>query len=283
MALRAELLQACAEPDCEAARLRECIELLITMDRLRQPVSHEDRLAATSLAPFLEEPDAFQLLVEVAHDMRSPLTSILFLSETLRRTQGGDENDIQRTQLGLIYSAALGLQTLASDLVDLARGDLDIDDPPSPLSIARLFEDIRGLVQPMAEEKGIDLRMSAPDRDRYMGQALPLSRILLNLTTNALKFTSEGFVEVAARATPHGRIEFSVRDTGRGVDPDQIETLFEPFKKSSDREGYFFSGAGLGLTIARRMARQLDAELELESGKDWGSRFYFSVEMSPLD
>ena len=105
---------------------------------------------------------------------------------------------------------------------------------------------MRDIVQPIAEEKSLTVRLTPPEADFRIGHPVALSRVLLNLTTNALKFTAEGFVEVIARQTRPRRVEFSVRDTGRGIPPQSMATLFEPFRRRQKPGEYAFSGSGLG-------------------------------------
>src|SRR5690606_2252481 len=124
-------------------------------------------------------------------------------------------------------------------------------------------------------------RFSPPEVDEYVGQAFLLGRVLLNLTTNGLKFTNEGYVHVSAQPAGHGRLQSSVRDTGRGIDAKTADSLFEPFKKASSGS-LFFSGSGLGLAIARRMLRSMDAELHYESRPGWGTMFFFELHMPHL-
>jgi hypothetical protein len=145
--------------------------------------------------------NAAELVVELAHDLRSPLTSIMFLSETLRRGQTGQVNDVQRQQLGIIYSAALSLTTIASDLIDLGREDTFLTaEAASPRpSRSEVFDSVRAMVAPMAEEKRLDLLTLGPDHDLRLGNAVSLGRVLLNLTSNAIKFTETGYVEIVAQ------------------------------------------------------------------------------------
>jgi hypothetical protein len=230
----------------------------------------------------LSGPDGLDLVVELAHDLRSPLTSILFLAETLHRGQSGDVSDVQRRQLGLIYGAALGLSSAASDVIELARGgDRLVDKEPAPLSVTEVLEAVRDIVRPIAEEKNLDVRVVPPATDHRHGHPLALSRILLNLTTNALKFTDEGYVEIRARPTSLTRVEFSVRDTGHGINPDAMRALYQPFRRTRGRSGYYFSGTGLGLAICRKLVAALGAELQVESRPDWGTRFHFEIELPP--
>jgi len=241
---------------------------------------------AEDLQARMLEPDAFQLLVEVAHDFRSPLTSILFLAETLRDGHSGEVNDLQRSQLGLMYSAAFGLASMASDVVDLARRNMDVvDEAPTPYALAEVFRTVRRMVLPMVEEKGLELRIVVPDRGQSEGYPHALSRVLLNLTTNALKFTDEGSVELGVKLHHQGRLEYYVQDTGRGIPEARQSELFQPFKRRSgfhnDDDKHFFSGSGVGLSIARRLVEAMGSELQFTTSDDAGTRFFFILPAPP--
>jgi signal transduction histidine kinase len=228
----------------------------------------------------LAGPDGLELVVEVAHDLRSPLTSILFLAETLQRARSGPVNPVQERQLGLIYSAAFGLSSVASDVIELARGgDRLVDLDPIPFSVTDILESVRDIVQPIAEEKNLTVRLQPPEADFRVGHPVALSRVLLNLTTNALKFTAEGFVEVTARQTTARGIEFSVRDTGRGIPPQSMATLFEPFRRRQKPGEYAFSGSGLGLSICRKLVEAMGSSLQVETAPNYGTRFYFALDL----
>jgi signal transduction histidine kinase len=205
------------------------------------------------------------------------------MAETLRSGHSGEINDLQRTQLGLIYSAALGMTTVVNDIMELARMGADVgDEPERHFSIREVLETVVRTVRPMAEEKGVEIRLSSPEHDRVRGHDVALSRVLLNLVTNGLKFTEEGWVEISARHVAQHRVEFAVEDTGRGISPENQRVLFRPFRKAVDRKGSFFSGSGLGLTIARRLVRSMDSELEFETEEGRGTRFHFEVELHPV-
>jgi signal transduction histidine kinase len=235
---------------------------------------------AQHFADRLSGPDGMELVVEVAHDLRSPLTSILFLAETLQRGRSGPINAVQERQLGLIYSAAFGLSSLASDVIELARGgDRLVDLDPLPFSVADIFESVRDIVQPIAEEKGLQVRLQTPGDDFRVGHPVALSRVLLNLTTNALKFTSDGYVEVRGDRREGTKVEFSVRDTGRGIPPHAMLTLFEPFRRRQKQGEYAFSGAGLGLSICRKLVEAMRSTLRVETSAESGTRFYFELDL----
>lgn len=256
-------------------RAQELIDVFRAFERVR----HE--LATSSdqqLSRLLTSFRGLELLVELAHDFRSPLTSIIFLSEALRQQQSGKVNPLQSRQLGIIYTAALGLVSMASDVIELVRGDRLVADSPTSFSIAEMLESIRDLVEPMAETKGLALRIEAPESDRRIGYPVVLSRVLLNLTTNALKFTERGHVEISIRELDELRFEFSVRDTGRGIDA-AAGDLFSAIRVNLSSDRPAFSGSGLGLAICRRLLGSIGAELRFEGAVGEGTRFFFQVDL----
>jgi signal transduction histidine kinase len=226
-------------------------------------------------------PNGLDLVVEVAHDLRSPLTSILFLAETMLRGRSGPLTTLQERQLGLVYSAAFGLNAVASDVIELVRGgDRLADLERVQFSVAEALESVEQIVQPIAEEKGLTLRIERPAHDLRLGHPAALGRVLLNLTTNALKFTGSGEVLVSVRelATDVSRLRIAVRDTGHGIPEGAIATLFEPFRRRQRAGDYAFSGTGLGLSICRKMVEGMGATLELETASGEGTTFWFEIE-----
>ncbi len=258
----------------------DAAQLLTILAALERVATHLEPDWAQHLADRLSGPDGLELVVEVAHDLRSPLTSILFLAETLQRGRSGPVNEVQERQLGLVYSAAFGLSAMASDVIELARGgDRLVDLDPIPFSVRDILDSVRDIVLPIAEEKSLAVRLESPRADFRVGHPVALSRVLLNLTTNALKFTNEGFVEVFARDAEAGRVEFSVRDTGRGIPPQNMATLYEPFRRRQREGEYAFSGSGLGLSICRKLVEAMGSKLEVETAAGQGTRFHFILDL----
>jgi signal transduction histidine kinase len=260
----------------------ELAPLLAAFERVRAVIAPD---ASQSLSAQLAGADGLRLLIDVAHDLRSPLTSILFLAETLQRGQSGPVNDVQRRQLGLIYTAALGLSSVASDIIDLTRSELLVEQKPVPFSVRGVLESVHDIVRPIAEEKQLSVRLTPPGIDERLGHPVALSRVLLNLTTNALKFTSQGSVEIRAADLGQDRVEFSVVDTGKGIDASIMPTLFDPVRRArrsgehEDHVAKLFSQTGLGLTICRKLVATMGSELEVESRVGWGTRFHFILEL----
>lgn len=260
-ALRRALDPAAALPDDEVARLLRGLD------------------AAAPPAPGpLRGMDA---VVEFAHDLRSPLTSILFLAGALR-DGGGPLSGAQRRHVGIIYSAALGLVTLAGDMIEYFRagaGDRGVD--PVPFSVRELLDSIHELVLPIAEEKGLELRISALEGDRRVGSPVAISRVLLNLVSNGLRYTERGHVAVCAEAAGPARVRFCVADTGPGLADEARDALFAPYRRREAGGRYGFSGSGLGLGICRRLVHAMGGELTLDTAPGRGTRFSFALDLPP--
>ncbi len=206
-------------------------------------------------------PDALQLLVGITHDLRSPLSSMLMLIERLRSGHAGPVTPQQEKQLGLLYSAAFGVASLTNDALDMARGTAhDVAQAAAvPFSVAEVWKGVRALVHPIAEEKQLVLRWSGPVADRRVGHPGALHRVLLNLVTNALKFTSAGSVTVSVSDLGNDRLRFEVADTGQGLPTAVKAQLLRAGKLSSDP---LLSSAGLGIAMCQQMLAAMDSRLE---------------------
>jgi signal transduction histidine kinase len=183
----------------------------------------------------------------------------------------------------LIYSAAIGLNQLAGNVIELARGGNRLaGGDPAPFSITDLMMSVCDIVQPIAEEKGIEMHVTPPAVDHRLGHAVALSRVLLNLTTNALKFIREGYVDVRARETAVDRVEFSVRDTGPGINQNSVQSLYSAFRPDPAGHGYVLSGTGLGLALCHKLVSIMGGTLQVETREKWGTRFYFDLTLKPV-
>jgi signal transduction histidine kinase len=253
------------------------IAVLRSFERVQEAL---DRDAAHRFASRLTGQDAQQLVVEMAHDMRSPLGSILLLAERLRAGAGGDLTQIQQRQLGLVYSAAFGLSALAGDVIELARGGTAlVDQERMAFAVSDILQAIMDILRPMAEEKRLTMKAVGPSADVRIGHPSALNRVLLNLATNAIKFTNTGSVTVTCRELDRSLIEFSVQDTGRGIPPHVVGSLFEAFRQRQTPGDYAFSSAGLGLSICQKLVRAMGGDLGVETELEKGTRFHFILDL----
>ncbi len=248
----------------------ECVQDALQSDDLHQ------------VADQLSGGGALALLVEVAHDMRSPLGSILFLVDRVRSGLSGPVSDAASRQLGLVYSAAFGLSAMSSDLMEFSRGGGRlVGSSAEEFSMADVFRRVRELMQPVAEEKGLMLVIDTPSRDVRRGYPAALVRVLLNLATTACKFTSQGEVAIRAVVLSGDAVRFEVQDTGRGVPPEVAERLYETFRPrtgSGASSGAFaFSSAGLGLAICRKLTAAMGGSLQMQTVSGEGTRFHFTL------
>jgi signal transduction histidine kinase len=273
-ALRGSLLAVVAQEGA-AISGQDLAALMSAMEGVDDPNSSE---SANEFTRHLTNADAVNAVVEIAHDMRSPLTSILFLVETLRRGRSGPVTTVQERQLGLIYGAALGLNPLACDVIDAVRGGQRlVDGRPAPFSIAEVILGVCDTVRPISEEKGLPITHLLPAGDGRIGYPGALGRVLLNLMTNALKYTNEGSVTIGATELSETRLSFWVSDTGQGIPANVMGMLFDGFRPSAT--GMRFSNAGLGLAICQDFLRSMGTSLQVESAPESGTRFSFEIEL----
>jgi signal transduction histidine kinase len=276
--LRAEFLD-----EVGAARqlidARTIVPVIKAFDELRDQAAALPH--ASQFAHELASANAMEAVIEIAHDMRSPLSSILFLVDTIRRGQSGPLNALQERQLGLIYGAAFGLSTLASDAIDAVRGHRLLDGKPAPFSITETMLGVCAIVRPIGEEKALALTPTFPARDGRLGYAQAIARVLLNLTSNALKFTQRGSVSIGCSELSGTEVEFWVSDTGTGIPDSVIAVLFDSFRPGTS--GVRFSSAGLGLAICRTLLEAMGSTLKVETEMNSGTRFSFRLTLPIAD
>jgi len=137
---------------------------------------------------------------------------------------------------------------------------------------------VQDVVGTLAVQKGLEVTFIPPNMDRRVGHRIEMQRILLNLVTNALKFTHAGCVTVSVTDQQHDRVEFAVQDTGPGIPLDAQGMLFQPFHRC-DGGHATFSATGLGLAITQRLVRALGGQLQYETAAATGTRFYFVLDL----
>jgi signal transduction histidine kinase len=240
----------------------------------------------TAEPPPREPPAALEMpewVAQLAHDIRSPLTSMLFLVQSLRDRQSGSLDEIQERQIALLYGAVFNLSSIANDVIEMSRAGSHrlIGPEPVVFSMSEVLHCVREIVLPITEERGIELHVVTPAADLRIGHPLALSRILLNLTVNALRFTQHGSVELSIRAHDGNRVECAVTDTGPGMSPALLATLGHSGQSPLKAEGHWFASAGLGVAVCRQLVTALGSELRIDSREGVGSRFWFVLDLAP--
>ncbi len=222
-----------------------------------------------------------EFLANMSHEIRTPLNGVIGLAQALVRT----ELDAgQREMLDLIQSSGKTLQTLLSDILDLARvesGRMEMAD--ESFELRRAVQDAAQLYASAASDKGLQFFVDIEsDVTAWVrGDAVRLKQVLTNLVSNAVKFTAQGFVSltVSRGASRDGSpiLRFTVEDTGVGFDAAARDRLFTRFEQADGTITRRFGGSGLGLAICRRLAEMMDGELDCESEPDGGSAFILTL------
>jgi K+-sensing histidine kinase KdpD len=212
----------------------------------------------------LEGPD---LLAEFAHTLRSRLTSILFLAETLYDATPREEHATRR-QLSLLYGSALGATVFTSNLMELVRGGQDLVGlEPEPLSIPALLRRIRDEIAPIIEQRGLALRIRPPTGPDRLGHPMALHRVMLALVMVALEFTDEGAIELAGTGLGSSRFELSIHAPAAVVAA-PLETLEHSVEPRDGGTGWAWSPVGVALTTARQICQKMGAEVEIGDEPD---------------
>src|SRR6267154_497457 len=246
-------------------------QVLQTIDRVRfVRAAIERRFQQLPGAPLVGI-DGLEFLIEFVHDMRSPLSALHLLADRL-----------QQGQLRLIYAAAHALNSLTSNALQMTRERDELEEPEArPFSVTKLLSEVQVVVRTLAAQKDLEVLFIRPDIDRRLGHPIELQRILLNLVTNALKFTRAGTITVSATDRDDSHVEFAVQDTGPGIHASAQQTLFQPFRKlaGSGARRAAFSATGLGMAITQRLVAALGSQLKYETAPDTGTRFFFTVHL----
>src|SRR5437667_3905580 len=267
------LSELATTPDLNA---NDVVRTLIKLDEAEDAWRHTDR---GKFIARLTGADCADAVVAIAHDIRSPLGSILLLVDALRRAERATPNPIRERQLGLIYGAAFGLSTTVSNLIAAARGDGLVQGQPMPFSVRETMHAVSAIVQPMCEEKGIPLGIEFPENDARIGHQSAIQQSLLNLASNALRYTDAGSVAMGCSEVSEERVEFWVEDTGPGIPAEVLERLCYGFPHEGVK--LRFSSAGLGLAIVRTLVEAMGSALQVDSGND-GTRFSFLLSLPVL-
>ncbi len=257
-------------------------EMYGRLDALIVEMDARDSVLAETLAELRaarESADAANVskshfLTSMSHELRTPLNAIIGYSEILREEAEEDERATDIADIDRVLTAARQLLHLINEILDLSKieaGRMDV--VASEFEIADLINDAAATVRPLVEKNGNSLKLDiAPDVGEGMSDCFKLNQCLLNLLSNAAKFTRNG--EIAVRARRHaGMIEIAVSDSGIGMSDEQVAKLFNAFVQADVMTARRYGGTGLGLVITRRMMQLLGGDVTVASATGQGSTF----------
>jgi two-component system, NarL family, sensor histidine kinase EvgS len=218
-------------------------------------------------------------LASMSHELRTPLNSVIGFTGILLKRLAGPLNDEQAFQMGKVRESAHHLLALVNDVLDISRieaGELRVNHDPFDLNAA-IAKSV-ATVQPLADAKDLTLRVEAgAPAGLALGDPRRTEQVLLNLLSNAIKFTPKGAVTLRLQAIAEGMLQVTVSDTGIGIAPADLPTLFLPFRQIDNRLARQHDGSGLGLAISRKLAELMGGSLEVQSEPGVGSAFTFSI------
>jgi len=217
-------------------------------------------------------------LATMSHELRTPLNSIIGFTGILLRERVGTLNEEQKKQLTMVRSSSQHLLALINDVLDISKIEA------GQLTLARDDVDMRQIIEkvvqssrPLTDAKGLEMGLEVdPELNTVSGDGRRLEQILLNLVSNAIKFTETGSVKIVCK-TDADSIITSVIDTGIGIKPEDMETVFETFRQIDSGLSRKYEGTGLGLSISKRLVALMGGRLWVTSSWGSGSTFSFSL------
>lgn len=220
-------------------------------------------------------------LANMSHEIRTPLNAILGLTHLLRK----EASSAQTEKLHKIDSAGRHLLSIINDILDISkieagRLQLEIQD----FHLSAVLDNVRSIIKEQAAAKGIEVVVDTDSVPAWLqGDATRLRQGLLNYASNAVKFTEKGTITLSADLLQEDHdglvVRFQVRDTGMGIAPDKIKSLFQPFEQGDLSTTRKYGGTGLGLAITRQLTELMDGKVGVESTLGKGSTFWFSVKL----
>jgi PAS domain S-box-containing protein len=255
---------------------------------LAEALADRAALAVENARLYMEAQRASQaksdFLAVMSHELRTPLTAVIGYAELLERGISGPVNPTQQRHLGHVKESAWHLLRLIDEILYFARMDAGRDRVERErVRLAELLAGAAGMIEAAAREKGLRLRVEAPDAgDEVETDAGKVRQILLNLLSNAVKFTDVGEVWLVGEVGPDG-LTLEVGDTGVGIAEGHLDRIFEPFWQADQSMTRRTGGAGLGLSVTRQLVRRLGGEITVESAPGRGSVFRVTLPHSPVD
>ena len=222
-----------------------------------------------------------EFLANMSHELRTPMNGVLGMAQLLQMPGLTEEERIDYA--GVVISSGRVLMSLLNDILDLSRieaGKLPLES--APLDLTKVMHDVQALLSTTARNKHLKIECDwRPSAVRYLGDSRRLNQMLTNLVSNAIKFTTHGSIRIEARelecTEQKALLEFSVTDTGVGITEDKLHLLFQTFSQVDGSSTRSQDGAGLGLSIVRKLAELMGGEVGVESQVGRGSRFWFRI------
>jgi signal transduction histidine kinase len=224
-----------------------------------------------------------EFLTSLSHELRTPLNSIIGFADVLLQGIDGELNEMATNDIQLIYNSGKHLLALINDILDLAKieaGKMEL--VREAVDIHEVFKTVLAAAHSLIKDKPVQIVVDTPEAlPPIYADKLRLNQILLNLVSNASKFTHEGNITIQAMLDKEpGLMLISVTDTGIGISPDKMSTIFERFRQADAGTTRKYGGTGLGLAICKQLVEMHGGAIGAESKEGVGSKFYFTIPMA---
>jgi signal transduction histidine kinase len=258
------------------AELARAYSLLEEENRERRRLFEEAQQARAAAERASHAKSAF--LASMSHEIRTPLNAIIGFTRIVRRKGAEELPPKQVENLNKVLSSADHLLGLINTILDIAKIEAGhVDVQPTTFDAATLVEESTTSVQPLIKEGRVQLKTELePDLPSIYSDQDKIKQVLINLLSNAAKFTSEGHITVSARHQEE-TLEIAVSDTGIGISEEALGRIFEEFQQAESTTHQQYGGTGLGLPISLKLARLLGGDLRATSANGYGSTFTLSV------
>ncbi|MDP3629408.1 MAG: ATP-binding protein [Actinomycetota bacterium] len=257
--------------EAELAAQHQTLEALVEYRTTELLTANEELREATAAKS--------DFLASMSHELRTPLNSIIGFSDIMRRGMAGELTEEQRKQIGMIHESGLHLLTLINAVLDLSKVEAGrVELRIEALDVAALVREAAEIVRPMAASKALGLCIDVDGGDWTLeSDGYKVRQILLNLISNAVKFTEAGEVVVAVERAPDRALCIAVSDTGYGISETNLSRIFEAFTQIDTPDIIKPPGTGLGLSISREFAHLLGGEIKVRSELGVGSTFTLTL------
>jgi signal transduction histidine kinase/CheY-like chemotaxis protein len=224
-------------------------------------------------------------LARMSHEIRTPMNGVLGMAELLHHSATLD--DRQRRYAATIYQSGHALLGIINDILDFSKieaGKLELEK--TPYNLRDIVEDAVEILAERAHTKGLELICDLPSNldITVLGDAQRLRQVIINLLSNAVKFTERGEIKVSARQVGgdllSALVRFEVTDTGKGIQPENLATIFESFAQEDNSTTRQYGGTGLGLAICKQLVELMGGEIGISSTPGVGSTFFFTAPLA---
>ncbi|MCT7484225.1 response regulator [Aliarcobacter cryaerophilus] len=250
---------------------------------------NEDLKLQTDIAQKANE-SKNQFLANMSHEMRTPMNAIIGLSELLADTKIDEKQYSFITKINTSSKLLLGIISDILNFSKIEAGNFDLDLDLKAFSLENLLSQLRAIFYQVENYKNIELYFynKSGNPKIVLSDELRILQVLTNFISNALKFTNKGNItlkiELLEKTSANSaKIRFSVQDTGIGISEDEIPNLFKPFFQVDNSATRKYGGTGLGLSISERIVNSLGSTIEVQSQKDVGTEFSFTINMEVLE